>query len=319
MIKILANDGIHDKGRKILQDAGFEVDTNHISQDDLSKSLNNYDVLLVRSATKVRESLIDQCPNLKMIIRGGVGLDNIDVEYAKKKGVLVFNTPSASTQSVAEMVFAHLFSLARSLYESNAIMPEQGDSQFKALKKSSGSKGFELQGKTMGIYGAGRIGRATAKKAIALGMNVVFYNINPIEGTIEMNFDKRLKMNSLNFSFSTVTLNEFFQQADIISLHIPAADQPVIGAKEISKMKDGVILINCARGGIVNEKDLCNALKSGKVAYAGIDVFDKEPPEDMSILQRKNVSLSPHIGGSTKEAQARIGLEIAERIISHFS
>jgi len=319
MIKILANDGIHDTGRKMLQDAGFDVDTNKISQDDLPKSLNNYDVILVRSATKVREALINQCPNLKMIIRGGVGLDNIDVEYARGKGILVFNTPSASTQSVAELVFAHLFSLARSLYESNAIMPKQGDSQFKTLKKSSGSKGFELQGKTMGIYGTGRIGRETAKKAIALGMNVVFYNRNPVHATIEINFDKRLKINNLNYSFSTVTLSEFFQQADVISLHIPAADQPVIGAKEISEMKDGVILINCARGGIVNEKELCSALKSGKVAYAGIDVFDKEPPEDMSILQCKNVSLSPHIGGSTKEAQERIGVEIAEKIISHFS
>ena len=318
MIKILANDGIHPSGEDLLEKAGFEVDTKNISKDELPNQLNSYDVLLVRSATKVRADLMDKAPNLKMIGRGGVGMDNIDVEYAKSKNIEVFNTPKASSQSVAELVIAHLLCIARSLYISNAQMPSKGDVEFKSLKKVVGKNGFELQGKTMGIFGSGRIGKATAQKAIALGMNVVFYNRKKISGVLDISFNKNLNIDSLKYEFSSVSLDEFFKKADVISLHVPAVEKPLIGQDEISKMKDGVILINCARGGVVDESALASALDNGKVAYAGIDVFDKEPPVDMTILKKKNVSLSPHIGGSTKEAQERIGIELAEKIISFF-
>ena len=318
MIKILANDGIHPSGEDLLEKAGFEVDTKNISKDELPNQLNSYDVLLVRSATKVRADLIDKAPNLKMIGRGGVGMDNIDVEYAKSKNIEVFNTPKASSQSVAELVIAHLLCIARSLYISNAQMPSKGDVEFKSLKKVVGKNGFELQGKTMGIFGSGRIGKATAQKAIALGMNVVFYNRKKTSGVLDISFNNNLNIDSLKYEFSSVSLDEFFKKADVISLHVPAVEKPLIGQDEISKMKDGVILINCARGGVVDESALASALDNGKVAYAGIDVFDKEPPVDMTILKKKNVSLSPHIGGSTKEAQERIGIELAEKIISFF-
>lgn len=318
MIKILANDGIHPSGEDLLEKAGFEVDTKNISKDELPNQLNSYDVLLVRSATKVRADLMDKAPNLKMIGRGGVGMDNIDVEYAKSKNIEVFNTPKASSQSVAELVIAHLLCIARSLYISNAQMPSKGDVEFKSLKKVVGKNGFELQGKTMGIFGSGRIGKATAQKAIALGMNVVFYNRKKTSGVLDISFNKNLNIDSLKYEFSSVSLDEFFKKADVISLHVPAVEKPLIGQDEISKMKDGVILINCARGGVVDESALASALDNGKVAYAGIDVFDKEPPVDMTILKKKNVSLSPHIGGSTKEAQERIGIELAEKIISFF-
>ncbi|CAI8277270.1 MAG: Hydroxypyruvate reductase [Bacteroidetes bacterium MED-G17] len=318
MIKILANDGIHPSGEDLLEKAGFEVDTKNISKDELPNQLNSYDVLLVRSATKVRADLMDKAPNLKMIGRGGVGMDNIDVEYAKSKNIEVFNTPKASSQSVAELVIAHLLCIARSLYISNAQMPSKGDVEFKSLKKVVGKNGFELQGKTMGIFGSGRIGKATAQKAIALGMNVVFYNRKKTSGVLDISFNNNLNIDSLKYEFSSVSLDEFFKKADVISLHVPAVEKPLIGQDEISKMKDGVILINCARGGVVDESALASALDNGKVAYAGIDVFDKEPPVDMTILKKKNVSLSPHIGGSTKEAQERIGIELAEKIISFF-
>lgn len=318
MIKILANDGIHPSGEDLLEKAGFEVDTKNISKDELPNQLNSYDVLLVRSATKVRADLMDKAPNLKMIGRGGVGMDNIDVEYAKSKNIEVFNTPKASSQSVAELVIAHLLCIARSLYISNAQMPSKGDVEFKSLKKVVGKNGFELQGKTMGIFGSGRIGKATAQKAIALGMNVVFYNRKKTSGVLDISFNNNLNIDSLKYEFSSVSLDEFFKKADVISLHVPGVEKPLIGQDEISKMKDGVILINCARGGVVDESALASALDNGKVAYAGIDVFDKEPPVDMTILKKKNVSLSPHIGGSTKEAQERIGIELAEKIISFF-
>ena len=318
MIKILANDGIHPSGEDLLEKAGFEVDTKNISKHELPNQLNSYDVLLVRSATKVRADLMDKAPNLKMIGRGGVGMDNIDVEYAKSKNIEVFNTPKASSQSVAELVIAHLLCIARSLYISNAQMPSKGDVEFKSLKKVAGKNGFELQGKTIGIFGSGRIGKATAQKAIALGMNVVFYNRKKTSGVLDISFNNNLNIDSLKYEFSSVSLDEFFKKADVISLHVPAVEKPLIGQDEISKMKDGVILINCARGGVVDESALASALDNGKVAYAGIDVFDKEPPVDMTILKKKNVSLSPHIGGSTKEAQERIGIELAEKIISFF-
>ncbi len=314
MKKILANDGINDKGKKALEDAGFEVITQKIAQEDLAKELKNYDAVLVRSATKIRKDIIDACPNIKLIGRGGVGLDNIDVEYAKSKGVEVINTPAASSQSVAELVFAHMFSVARFLHDSNRSMPLTGDAEFKDLKKRY-SKGIELKGKTLGIIGFGRIGQATAKMAIGLGMKVMATDPYIPEATLELEF---FDSNSISIKIKTVSIEEVFKKSDFITLHVPGSDKPLITKKEIKLMKDGIVIINASSGVIIDETDLLEALNSGKVGYAGIDVFENEPTPEIKLLMQPNVSLTPHIGAATNEAQERIGLELAEKIIGFF-
>ncbi|MFH1322171.1 MAG: D-2-hydroxyacid dehydrogenase [Bacteroidota bacterium] len=320
MKRILANDGINVEGKKALEDAGFEVTTEKVAQEDLVKELKNYDVVLVRSATKIRKDIIDACPNLKLIGRGGVGLDNIDVEYAKSKGIKVINTPAASSQSVAELVFAHLFTMVRFLHDSNRNMPLTGDKEFKVLKKKY-AKGMELKGKTLGILGLGRIGQAAAKIALGLGMKVVATDPHVPEATIEMEFftsDEDTK--KISIKIKTVSFEKVLKDSDFITLHLPmpADGKPLITKKEIEMMKDGVIIVNAARGGVVNEADLFEALNSGKVALAGIDVFENEPTPPITLLMQHNVSLSPHIGAATNEAQQRIGLELAEKIIDFF-
>jgi D-3-phosphoglycerate dehydrogenase len=316
MIRILVNDGIHPDGKLLLEEAGYEVVTDKIAQEDLATELPNFNAIVVRSATKVRQDLIDKCPNLKVIARGGVGLDNIDVAYAREKGIEVINTPAASSQSVAELAFAHMFSLARSLHLANREMPVSGSSEFKKLKKAY-SKGFQLRGKTLGIIGFGRIGQESARIGIAMGMKVLPVDlvINNVE--IGINVYKSADV-SMTVKVDTVKMNEMLAKADIITLHVPGGSQPLIGKEEFAKMKDGVVVINTARGGTINEEALLEALESGKVAAAGLDVFENEPTPREEILTHPQISLSPHIGASTGEAQRNIGLELADKIIAFF-
>lgn len=313
MTKILINDGIHPTGKKMLEEAGYEVETQKIPQEELSNRLNEFNAICVRSATTVRKDLIDLCPNLKVIARGGVGLDNIDVDHAKSKGLQVYNTPAASSRSVAELAFAHIFSLSRFLYNSNRNMPADGDSEFKTLKKSF-AKGSELKGKTIGIIGFGRIGQETAKIALGLGMNVL-----PVDPYMESaTLTLKIMDQSIHVELNSVTMEMMLSQADYISLHIPSADKPVLGTEEFAQMKDGVMIINCSRGGTVDEDALLAALDSGKVAAAGLDVFVNEPTPRTDILQHPCISLTPHIGASTLEAQENIGIELAEKLIAYF-
>ena len=318
MIKILANDGISVSGEKALQNAGFEVITQKVAQEQLANVINEKDiaVLLVRSATKVRQNLIDDCPGLKMIGRGGVGMDNIDVEYAREKGLEVINTPAASSASVAELVFAHLFGMVRFLYDANRQMPLEGESNFKDLKKSY-AKGKELAGKTLGIIGFGRIGQEVAKRAIGLGMNVVAHDKFVDSVNIDLNF---FNGQTINFEITPTSLEEVLKKSDFITLHIPKiGDKAVIGAEEIGMMKDGAGIVNAARGGVIDEDALMFALEKGKLDYAGLDVFENEPTPSIHLLMQANVSLTPHIGAATLEAQDRIGTELADKITAFFN
>ena len=317
MIKVLANDGISASGEKALQKAGFDVITQKVAQEQLANVINEKDivVLLVRSATKVRQDLIDACPGLKMIGRGGVGMDNIDVEYARAKGLEVINTPAASSASVAELVFAHLFGMVRFLYDSNRQMPLNGDSSFKDLKRSY-AKGKELAGKTLGIIGFGRIGQEVAKRAIGLGMNVVAHDKFIDSVNIDLNFFNGQKM---NFEIIPTSLEKVLKKSDFITLHVPKIDdKAVIGAEEIGMMKDGAGIVNAARGGVIDEEALMFALEKGKLDYAGLDVFENEPTPSIHLLMQANVSLTPHIGAATLEAQDRIGTELADKITAFF-
>jgi D-3-phosphoglycerate dehydrogenase len=319
MIRILANDGIDQSGKQILEAAGFEVVTQKINQEDLASQLNNFDAILVRSATKVRKDLIDACPNLKLIGRGGVGMDNIDVEYAKNKGIKVVNTPASSSVSVAELVFAHLFSGIRLLQVTNRVMPAEGNTKFGDLKKMA-SNGIELQGKTMGIYGFGRIGQEVAKVAIGLGMKVLAFDPYVEQVEVVLNLPMLGANSRVKVNINTVSEHSVITQSDFITFHIPfnEGSKAPIDKDVIAKMQKGVGLINCSRGGVISEADLLEALNSGHVGFAGLDVFEKEPPVNMAILQHNQVSLSPHIGGSTKEAQNRISIELAEKVIEFF-
>jgi D-3-phosphoglycerate dehydrogenase len=320
MTKILANDGIDANGKKILEDAGFTVITEKIAQENLLTELNNFDAILVRSATKVRKELIDACPNLKLVGRGGVGMDNIDVEYAKNKGIKVINTPASSSVSVAELVFAHIFSAARLIQVTNRVMPNEGNTKFNDLKKVA-SNGIELQGKTMGIFGFGRIGQEVAKMAIGLGMHVLAFDPYVDKVDLSLNLPALGQNNSrIKVTINTVSDESVLTHADFITFHLPfnEGDKPIVNAAKMAKMKRGVGLVNCSRGGVISESDLLEALNSGQVGFAGLDVFEKEPPVNMDILKHDNVSLSPHIGGSTKEAQNRIGIELAEKVIEFF-
>ena len=313
MTRILANDGITVGCKEALENAGFEVSLDNVPQKKLNEELKNFDVLLVRSATKVRKETIDACPNLKMIGRGGVGMDNIDVEYAQEKGIEVINTPAASSASVGELVFAHLFGMARFLPDSNRNMPLEGDTQFKELKKKF-AKGVELRGKTLGIIGIGRIGQATANIALGVGMKVIATDPYIDDVTIDVDINGQ----NIPVDIKTIKFNELLKQSDYITIHVPGGDKPVIGKKQFDMMKDGVGVVNCARGGVINEVDLVKAIEAGKVAYAGLDVFENEPKPAMQILMNDKISLTPHIGAATLEAQDRIGMELADKIIAFF-
>ncbi|BAU54827.1 D-2-hydroxyacid dehydrogenase [Mucilaginibacter gotjawali] len=314
MIKILANDGIDPAGKQLLEEAGFIIDTNNIPQDELPVKLQNYDAITVRSATKVRKALIDACPNLKLIGRGGVGVDNIDVDYAKEKGVGVYNTPASSSLSVAELVFGHLFTGVRFLQDSNRKMPVEGATKFNDLKKAY-AKGIELGGKTLGIVGFGRIGREVAKMAIGIGMDVLAFDVYPFNPEVELTLGGGTKV---KVSVTTATLDEILTKADFITLHTPFVDKPLIGTAEFEKMKKGAAVVNCSRGGLIDEDALLEALNSGKIAFAGLDVYTNEPTPRQDILSHPKISLTPHIGAATNEAQERIGIELASLIIQHF-
>lgn len=295
-MKILICDKTEDEAIEQMRAAGLSVDVrDDISAEELPTVLPNYDGVVVRSRTKIRRDLIEACPNLKVIVRGGVGLDTIDHEYAKSKGIAVMNTPLASSASVAELTIGFMFMLARSLYQATASMKaETWD------KKSF--IGDEIGGKTLGLIGIGNIGRETAKRAAALGMTVIAYDPYVKDGN----------------GIPLVTLDELLARADYISLHLPKTPESanMIGAAQFAKMKDGVRIINCARGGIIDEDALYDALTSGKVAGAALDVFAEEPPTDWKLMKLNNVIGSPHIGASTKEAQARVGAEVAEKLIA---
>lgn len=315
-MKVLANDGIAESGKRALEKEGFTVVTEKVEQDQLTKVINDeaYEVLLVRSATKVREDLIDACPGLKMIGRGGVGMDNIDVEYARNKGIEVFNTPAASSESVAELVMAHLFGSVRFLYDSNRQMPEKGQAEFKKLKKAYAG-GIELSGKTMGIVGFGRIGKALAKYAIGCGMKVLVSDRETGTEVLEISLNGQ----AIKVEIEKIPLDDLLRQVDFLSLHVPGGDKALIDEAQFAKMKDGAVIVNAARGGVVNETALIKALDSGKIAHAALDVFENEPEPSEAILNHGKVSLSPHIGAATLEAQDRIGTELADNIIAFYS
>ncbi|WP_298896168.1 D-2-hydroxyacid dehydrogenase [uncultured Psychroserpens sp.] len=313
-MKVLANDGVSQSGITALENAGFEVLTTTVAQEQLTNFINenDIDVLLVRSATKVRKDLIDACANLKIIGRGGVGMDNIDVEYARSKGKHVINTPAASSQSVAELVFAHLFGGVRFLHDSNRNMPLDGDTKFKALKKNY-AKGVELRGKTLGIIGFGRIGREVAKIALGIGMKVIASDKFVGKANVKVEF---YNGQFINVEIETEPMKDVLQHADFITLHVPAQKEYVIGDKQFNLMKDGVGIVNAARGGVIDEVALVKAIESGKVAFAGLDTFEEEPTPAVQVLMNGRISLTPHIGAATNEAQDRIGTELADQIIS---
>ena len=313
-MKVLANDGISQSGINALEAAGIEVITTKVAQEQLVNYINEHkiDVILVRSATQVRKDIIDHCPSIKIIGRGGVGMDNIDVAYAREKGLHVINTPAASSASVAELVFAHLFGGVRFLFDSNRNMPLDGDTQFDVLKKNY-AKGKELRGKTIGIIGFGRIGREVAKIALGCGMKVIYSDSFVESAEISLPFYDGQKV---NFSLKTQSLDSLLAESDFISLHVPKQKEYIIGAAEISKMKNGAAIVNAARGGVIDEVALVEALESKKLAFAALDVFENEPTPAIKVLMNSSISLSPHIGAATLEAQDRIGEELASQIIA---
>ncbi len=314
--KILANDGIDAQGKALLEKAGFTVITEKVEQQNLARAINEqgYSGLTVRSATKVRKDIIDACPNLKLIGRGGVGMDNIDVEYARSKGIKVVNTPAASSHSVAELVMAHLFNCVRFLYDSNRQMPVHGETQFDSLKKKY-AKGIELKGKTIGIIGFGRIGQAVAKVALGCGMKVIAYD--PFINEATLNLDIIGATGAVVVNIKTIPLDDLLTESDFISLHVPGGK--VITKTEFAKMKNGTCIVNASRGGVIDETDLIDALNSGKISHAALDVFENEPFPEIELLSHPKISLSPHIGAATEEAQERIGIELANLIIDNLS
>jgi D-3-phosphoglycerate dehydrogenase len=313
-MKVLANDGISKSGILALEKGGFEVITTKVAQEQVANFINEHKVavLLVRSATKVRKDIIDQCPSLKVIGRGGVGMDNIDVDYARSNGKHVINTPASSSESVAELVFAHLFSGVRFLHDSNRNMPLEGDTNFEGLKKAY-ANGIELRGKTLGIIGFGRIGQAVAKMALGLGMKVIAADKFLGKAEIKVDF---YNGQFIIVEIETEPMEDLLKHADFITLHVPAQDGYVIGKNEFNAMKDHVGIVNCARGGVIDEVALIEALGNKKVLFAGLDVFENEPTPEITILMHPKISLTPHIGAATEEAQDRIGTELAEQIIS---
>ena len=311
-MKILANDGISESGKNKLEEYGFDVDLTKVSQEQLIDYINSNSVtgLLVRSATQVRKDIIDNCKSLKIIGRGGVGMDNIDVEYAKSKDIHVINTPAASSKSVAELVFSHLFGCVRFLHESNRSMPLEGDSKFKDLKKAY-AKGTELSGKTLGIIGFGRIGQEVAKIGLGIGMNVIFFDKFNKEANLILDF---FDGQNISFELSSSSFEDLLKDSDFITVHIPASDKYLLDSKEFSQMKDGIGILNLSRGGILNEEELIKSIETGKVSFAGIDTYENEPNPSIKVLMNSNISLTPHIGAATNEAQDRIGVELADKI-----
>ena len=316
-MNILANDGLSESGINALKNTGFNVITDKVEQAKLIEYINSnsIEVILVRSATQVRKDIIDQCSSLRIIGRGGVGMDNIDVDYARDKGLLVINTPAASSQSVAELVMAHLFNISRFVYDSNRQMPKEGSTSFKVLKKKY-SKGSELRGKTLGVIGFGRIGQFTAKYALGNGMKVVAFDPFLPKVTLSIEIaDKKV-----DIPIQTTDLVTLLKNSDYISMHVPMPEdkKPIITKTEFDMMKDGVKIVNAARGGVIDEDDLIEAVNNGKVGAVALDVFVGEPNPRLDVLSLHNTSLTPHIGAATTEAQDRIGTELADKIIEFY-
>lgn len=300
MVRVLITDGMDKESVDVLRQRGFEVIEQHYEPEELAEAVKDCDILVVRSATKVTKPIIDAAASagrLKMIIRGGVGVDNIDVNYAMENGIKVMNTPGASSASVAELTIAHMFAVARFLETSNVAMREG-----KWEKKKY--EGIELAGKTLGLIGFGRIAREVAKRASALGMKVIYTDINKSVITDEYEFCE---------------FDDLLRRSDFVSLHIPYDKEkgPVITKREFDLMKDGAYLVNCARGGLVKEDDLIEALETGKLAGACVDVFEEEPTKNTRLVNHPRVSVTPHIGASTVEAQKRIGQEVVNIIVEH--
>lgn len=313
-MRIHANDGISAAAKDRLTAAGFNVTTDHVPQDVLAAYLQAeaVDVLLVRSATKVRKDLIDACPGLKLIGRGGVGLDNIDTVYAKEKGLVVINTPAASSISVAELVIAHLTGMFRSLYKANRTMPVEGGTRFKELKTEY-EKGSEFRGKTLGVIGFGRIGQWTARYALGLGMRVVYTDQTCFASSLELEVGGQ----KIQVPIDCLPKEELLRVADAVTLHVPsqADGSPVLGAAELALMKPSAVLVNTARGGSVDEAALVAALNEGRLRAAALDVFTNEPTPAAALLAHPSISLTPHIGAATAEAQGRVGDELVDLIV----
>lgn len=315
MIKILANDGIDADGKTLLEEAGYQVDTEKIPQAELSNVLPGYDVVIVRSATQIRRDLIDQCPSLKIIARAGVGLDNVDHEYARSKGIEVYNTPAASSQSVAELAFTHMFNLARLVHRANWEMRDP-EADFKKLKKAY-STGIQLRGKTLAIVGFGRIGQEVARIGLALGMQIL--PTDPMVDSADIDIQLYEPDNlSLRVTIDTVSWEEALTKADFMTFHVPGIGKALLGADELARMKPTAMVINTARGGIIDEQALLDALNKGRIAGAGLDVYENEPKPMRALLEHPRISVTPHIGASTAEAQTNIGLELADKILAYF-
>lgn len=313
-MNILANDGIDAVGKKMLEEAGHVVDTDHLIPEELILRIREYDAITVRSATRIGKELIDAAPNLKLIARGGVGMDNIDVDYARSRGIAVYNTPGASSLSVAELVFAHLFSGVRFLYDTQRKMPITGRTDFLNLKKAC-ARGIELRGKTLGIVGFGRIGQEVARIGLGLGMQIVVCDQRDIADTIQVSFAGGV---AVDLPVRQAELIDLYKEADFVSFHVPYTDKPLLGASEFAFLKQGVGLVNTARGGVIDEYALLESLNKGQVAFACLDVFEGEPVPNQALLAHPRISLSPHIGAATVEAQERVGVELALLIVEHF-
>lgn len=291
MLRILLNDGLDKKAISNLELLGFDVDTNHYDIEDLKEKIKKVDCIVIRSATKIRRELIDEAikgGKLKLIIRGGVGVDNIDVQYAEQNGIKVRNTPNASSSSVAEIILAHMFSLARFLNQSNITMKA-------GLWKKKDYVGVELEGKTLGIIGMGRIGSELAKKCTALGMKIIYFDLMDIKN-IDNNYRK-------------VEFDELLRKSDFISINI-SGTKSIIGSEELKKVKKGVFIINTSRGKALDEEAIITSLNDGTLGGVGLDVFLEEPSKNLELINHPKVSLTPHIGASTKEAQMKIGEEV---------
>jgi len=293
-MKVLVNDKISPKGIEILEEAGYDLTQKHHDTDELMDVLSDYDGIILRSATTIGEDLIDaSADNLKVIARAGTGLDNIDVDYAESKGIDVLNTPGANSASVSELVFAHLFALARYLPQANLTMRE-------GEWNKSDYRGIELAGKTLGIVGLGKIGQITAEMALNFDMDVLGYDVADIDTDLDVDM---------------VEKEELLQNSDFVSLHIPASDEAFIGEEELDMMSEDAYLVNCARGGVVDEDALLDALNNDDIAGAGIDVWEEEPTNNDELVNNEKVSVTPHIGAATYEAQDRVGIQIAEKLI----
>jgi len=313
--KVLANDGISHSGVAKLEAAGYEVLTVNVAQEQLANYINEHQisVLLVRSATTARKELIDACPSLKIIGRGGVGMDNIDVSYAREQGLQVINTPASSSGSVAELVFAHLYGGVRFLHDANRNMPLEGESNFGGLKKAY-AKGIELRGKTLGIIGFGRIGQEVARIGIGTGMKVIANDSHasePLNVTLDF-FDGQ----TITVAIPLVDKDTLLKTADFITVHVPAQESYVLDTEDFQMMKKGAAVVNAARGGVLNEVALVDALDSEHLSFAALDVFETEPKPEVQLLMNPKLSLTPHIGAATLEAQDRIGTELADQIIA---